>query len=105
MHSIGERDVAEYSNATVIGERYRNPTEMIYSHYLFDDCDCSPQSDWVYTVTSRLLLRHLEGDKYKVKSTNTTFSFTEYGLEKYHCEPAIKPNTFYPLQYSFEYFY
>ena len=39
---------------------------MIYSHYLFDDCDCSPQSDWVYTVTSRLLLRHLEGDKYKV---------------------------------------
>ena len=105
MHSIGERDVAEYSNATVIGERYRNPTEMIYSHYLFAHHDCDLHSYMEYTVTSRLLLRHLEGDKYKVKSTNTTFSFTEYGLEKYHCEPAIKPNTFYPLQYSFEYFY
>ena len=78
---------------------------MIYSHYLFDDEDCDLHSDRLYTITSRLLLRDFKNDAVKVKSTNTTFSFTEYGLEKYNCEPAIKPNTFYPLQYSFEYFY
>ena len=104
-HEVNDKVEAEYYNATFIGERYRDPTKMIYSHYFFDDNDCSPQSDWVYTVTNIFSPIHMGNDAYKVKYTNTTFSLTEYGLEKYHCEPAIKPNTFYPLQYSFEYFY